>query len=418
MDLNVGNLLIRDNTTTRFTLERTTGNLTAGGTLSGTQLISTIADGTAPLTVTSTTAVTNLNADLLDGNHASAFMKLTGLNQYSVASELGSYAGQVNTLQLIQSTASRDSFLSFHISNDYAVHFGLDYATNDLFVGGWSMGAVKNKIWHAGNDGSGSGLDADLLDGLNSASTNTASTIVARDALGNFSAGTITATLNGGINAGVITGTSTFDPIYVQMADNDYFRIRTGGTASNAGYVEIATADDGTEPIYVRQYTGAFVTLARTLTLLDESGNTTIPGSTAIAGSVTVGSSATISGNLQVGGTLSGTQLISTIAQGTAPLTITSTTVVSNLNADLLDGNHASAFATASHAHGNIASGGTIASTAITPANTDYILLSDASNSGKIEKGIAIGTATTTYLRNDGAWATPTDTNWYPTAFG
>lgn len=46
-------------------------------------------------------------------------------------------------------------------------------------------------------DGSGSGLDADLLDGLNSASTNTASTIVARDASGNFSAGTITANLTG-----------------------------------------------------------------------------------------------------------------------------------------------------------------------------------------------------------------------------
>jgi hypothetical protein len=46
-------------------------------------------------------------------------------------------------------------------------------------------------------DGSGSGLDADLLDGLNSATANTASTIVARDASGNFSAGTITAALAG-----------------------------------------------------------------------------------------------------------------------------------------------------------------------------------------------------------------------------
>jgi len=46
-------------------------------------------------------------------------------------------------------------------------------------------------------DGSGSGLDADLLDGLSSATTNTASTIVARDASGNFAAGTITANLTG-----------------------------------------------------------------------------------------------------------------------------------------------------------------------------------------------------------------------------
>lgn len=46
-------------------------------------------------------------------------------------------------------------------------------------------------------DGAGSGLDADLLDGLTSSSANTASTIVARDASGNFSAGTITANLTG-----------------------------------------------------------------------------------------------------------------------------------------------------------------------------------------------------------------------------
>ena len=59
-----------------------------------------------------------------------------------------------------------------------------------------------------------------------------------------------------------------------------------------------------------------------------------------------------------------------------------------------------------SHTHGNIANGGTISSTAVTPASTDYILISDTSNSGKIERGIAIGTDTTKYLRNDGTWQT------------
>jgi hypothetical protein len=66
--------------------------------------------------------------------------------------------------------------------------------------------------------------------------------------------------------------------VYATMADNDQFRIRVGGTASNSGWVEFATADDGTEPIYFRQYTGLFTTVARTLTLLDGSGNTTLPG--------------------------------------------------------------------------------------------------------------------------------------------
>jgi hypothetical protein len=66
------------------------------------------------------------------------------------------------------------------------------------------------------------------------------------------------------------------------MADNDQARILVGGTGSNAGYLEIATADDGTEPIYVRQYTGVFSSLTRTLTLLDGSGNSNFPGSVGI----------------------------------------------------------------------------------------------------------------------------------------
>jgi hypothetical protein len=47
------------------------------------------------------------------------------------------------------------------------------------------------------NQGSGSGLDADTVDGRDVSTTNTAQTIVSRDANGNFSAGTINAALNG-----------------------------------------------------------------------------------------------------------------------------------------------------------------------------------------------------------------------------
>jgi hypothetical protein len=71
------------------------------------------------------------------------------------------------------------------------------------------------------------------------------------------------------------------------MANSDQFRIRVGG-GNNAGYAEIATADDGTEPIYVRQYTGVFTDVARTATLLDGSGNTSFPGN--ISGGYILGS--------------------------------------------------------------------------------------------------------------------------------
>lgn len=60
--------------------------------------------------------------------------------------------------------------------------------------------------------------------------------------------------------------------------NNDQFRIIAGSNGNNNGWAEIATADDGNEPIYVRQYTGVFSSVKRTLTLLDGSGNTIFPG--------------------------------------------------------------------------------------------------------------------------------------------
>ena len=47
-------------------------------------------------------------------------------------------------------------------------------------------------------------------------------------------------------------------------------------------------------------------------------------------------------------------QIVSSLASGTAPFVVASSTVVSNLNADLLDGKHASAFALSSHDHNRI----------------------------------------------------------------
>lgn len=84
-----------------------------------------------------------------------------------------------------------------------------------------------------------------------------------------------------------LSGGNERNLLYQQMADNDMFRIRCGGP-SNQGWVEIATADDGTEPIYVRQYTGVFSSVTRTLTLLDGSGNTICPGNLLTNGGITM----------------------------------------------------------------------------------------------------------------------------------
>ena len=94
----------------------------------------------------------------------------------------------------------------------------------------------------------------------------------------NFSVAEAKKTIN------TVTGTNAVELVRGNMADNDQFRILVGGTASNAGYAEIATADDGTEPIYVRQYTGVFSTIKRTLTLLDGNGYSYFPSYINIGG--------------------------------------------------------------------------------------------------------------------------------------
>lgn len=76
------------------------------------------------------------------------------------------------------------------------------------------------------------------------------------------------------------------DVIHAIMGDNDAARVRVYGDANN-GALEIATGDDGTEPIYARQYKNSsidkFTTVARTAAILDGNGNTSFPGTVTAA---------------------------------------------------------------------------------------------------------------------------------------
>lgn len=92
------------------------------------------------------------------------------------------------------------------------------------------------------------------------------------------------------LSGGTLTGDllfsdsgTTFRQIKGTCGGNDFWRIGGGATAESAGFMEIATADNGTEPIFVRQYIGVFATIKRTVTLLDANGNTSFPGIVAAA---------------------------------------------------------------------------------------------------------------------------------------
>jgi len=83
------------------------------------------------------------------------------------------------------------------------------------------------------------------------------------------------------------------------------------------------------------------------------TGNTLtigLPGSVAITTSLVVGSAVTItSSGIDAVGIISASRFVSDVTTGTAPLTVSSTTLVSNLNADLLDGQEGSYYTNASN---------------------------------------------------------------------
>lgn len=82
---------------------------------------------------------------------------------------------------------------------------------------------------------------------------------------------------------GQVEDTDSHELVRCDM-NNDHFRIIAGSSGHNNGWAEIATADDGNEPIYVRQYSGVFSSVVRTLTLLDANGYTHFPSYINIGG--------------------------------------------------------------------------------------------------------------------------------------
>ena len=101
------------------------------------------------------------------------------------------------------------------------------------------------------------------------------------------------------------------------MAGSDNFRIKIGGS-NDVGYAEIATADNGNEPIYVRQYGSGFTTATRTATILDSSGNTSFPGKVTASGGFSgdLSGTATSATRLSNKGTIAATTLPNSLTTG------------------------------------------------------------------------------------------------------
>jgi hypothetical protein len=214
-----GGITLKGATDKTFNWVNATGYWTASNSISAPRLVSTVATGTSPLIVTSTTLVTNLNADLLDGLNSSSFLR----NDITFQ-EVQSY--------LTINTDNGFAVLEFEdASNVTRAHVYHATASNYLGIGVFDTAGANRKdlvlnqngtitwnnntVWHAGNDGAGSGLDADLLGGVASSSYVTLT-------------GTQTLT-NKTLTAPVINGSVNFDSntLFVDSV-NDRIGIGTG----------------------------------------------------------------------------------------------------------------------------------------------------------------------------------------------
>jgi hypothetical protein len=272
----------------------------------------------------------------------------------------------------------------------------------DKLRGGSTVGG--NIIWHAGNDGTGSGLDADLLDGQSSAYYATATSVTA------LAAKDPVLTL-----AGDVTGTATFTnlgnaTLTAVVADDSHTHSNYLLNNSNDEFVGQLTVDNTGKLASTYTWTGSAIqttsieiidansndeTVCPTLFMhnygdggvkfrMGNTGDKTLylsSGQGSDAGSPTDNNAGTYFNAVKLNGNI----MWHAGNDGSG----------SGLDADLLDGQHASAFAPASHTHSYLPlSGGTL---------TGVL----AANAGISQDGHVILNGSDTWLRTLG------DTGWY-----
>ena len=114
-------------------------------------------------------AGSGLDADLLDGYHASSFALLSGAGFSGNVSVAGTI--YISGTGLQRSGTPAGTFFGVTPDGDWIAkgqNFSVTNAAGTVnFISVSQSGIFRagNRLWDAGNDGSGSGLDADLLDG-------------------------------------------------------------------------------------------------------------------------------------------------------------------------------------------------------------------------------------------------------------
>jgi len=257
-------------TGTAITLDAASGNITATNANVTNQLISTVATGTAPLAVSSTTRVANLNV---------------------------AYAN-VSDLSAITTQTSGNAYLSF--AN--AITGNATTTGNSAFVANTSNGALYATTF-IGNGSQLTGITASFPIANGTSNINAPA-----------SGGNVNISVGGTANVLVVSSTTVTAPIFAATTNGSGTNFKVG---DDAWIGDINTAD--TISIQGQQNAAnAYIVF----------GNNDSTAKFGRAGSGPL----SYTGAMAVSANITSPQLISNIATGTAPLVVTSTTQVANLN--------------------------------------------------------------------------------------
>ena len=125
-------LLNNGNVTIRGTVGASNFSGSSSGTNTGDQDLSSYATSATTLAGYGITDAIQKGAQIASG------ASWTTATRFGSTGDLSQAAG--NHALSVRSENNNDAFMSFHIGSDYAVHFGLDGASNRMHVGGWSDG--------------------------------------------------------------------------------------------------------------------------------------------------------------------------------------------------------------------------------------------------------------------------------------
>lgn len=316
-----GDTTISFNATTRtITINSTPGSGTGGAVTSFNSRTGGVVSevGDYNLDMMGDVNLTSLsNLQILQYDSSITKWKNVTLNTSIVPEGTNQYFTQARARQSISLTTTGGSGASTY-NNSTGIFNIPNYTLSGL--GGQPLNSVLTSI---GGLTTGTGL-LKLTSGVASLDTNT---YALNSSLGNYvlkSGDTMTGTLNGTqvtMSGNISTTNSGGNGHFIRLENaSTYTRLNFGITGQILFQLQNAT--NGT--MYFSQYDGSSIVVRQTF---DVFGNILLSPVDRVH----------VTGDVRVSN-----QLISQVAVGTAPLVVTSTTLVTNLNSDLLDGEHGS----------------------------------------------------------------------------